>query len=206
MDNGILHSLVLRSLPFQESHCMRRAVNDRACGSGTAALACFLATLVLLPAMGMFPVSMTAQTINDSFANRHLPPFSNFVQRESQSPPTGQVVKHDSQSSVRAMPKNVVRILVDDDTGQLWLFGAPEDIEIVKKAILDLKRQDRAKPDFDIVRVSLKYQLADVVAEILLQSMRLETQQSSQLKISRLHFPEAILLTGPPSVVQRAKK
>jgi hypothetical protein len=200
MDYAILLSPNRSASLCSERIRMKRVICDRACGIGNAALACFLAALVLIP------TTVAAQTKNASLTILNQAPVANSMVRQNPSLLTDSAREFDSQSTVRAMPKDVVKILINPKTGQLTLIGAPEDIAIIKSAIRELKQKYLEKPDFDIVRVSLKFQLADGVAEILAQSMRLEADQNSRLKISPLHFPEAILLTGPPSMVERAKK
>lgn len=105
-----------------------------------------------------------------------------------------------------ATPKQVVKVLLDPSTNRLTLVGSPEDILIVKRAILDLQSKLRAKPEFRIERITLTFQLADTVSKILGNALKQEANVSANLKISPLHFPESILLIGPPRSVKRAKE
>ena len=96
----------------------------------------------------------------------------------------------------------VVKVVFDRETNLIVLIGSKEDIEKVKQTILLIDSKLATDPDPITEKVRLRFQLADTVAEILSNSKALE---GSGLQIQPIHFPEAVLLTGRSSIVERAK-
>ena len=103
-------------------------------------------------------------------------------------------------------PSGRVKIIVKPN--QLVITGAQQDIEIVKRAVAMIQAKMAASNKLDpqtSERVTLKFQMADVVATML--SSSLESQLTGPpVKVEALHFPESILLIGPKSSVNQAKK
>lgn len=166
-------------------------------------LTCSIASVLCI---GISTCPVVGQTTASTLASQPANPF--------RQPPVPQVagqfreglVPPNMNQANPVMPKQLVKVLFDPSTNRITLVGSKEDIAIVKRTILEFRQKYREQPDIEIVRVSVKFQLAEDVAEILSQSMRLGPDNNSQLKISPLHFPEGILLTGPPPLVQRARK
>ena len=97
-----------------------------------------------------------------------------------------------------------VTVLVDPISNTMTLIGSREDIELVRQTILSLRLRLSQKNSVVTEKVVLKCQLADAVSNILLTSLNIRDQNASRLKVSPVHFPEAILLSGPANDVQRA--
>ncbi len=99
-----------------------------------------------------------------------------------------------------------VKIVADPDSGMLTLVGLKEDIEIVRQVILQLDRQLQTNSDLTTAKVRLEFQLSETVAAILQNSSPQTATGSPSLKITALHFPEAILLSGRAAAVAEAKR
>ena len=95
-----------------------------------------------------------------------------------------------------------VKVVFDRETDLIVLIGSREDIEKVKQTILWI--DSRLGTDHDPIteKIRLRFQLSDTVAEILSSS---STLAGTGLQVRPLHFPEAVLLTGRSSIVERAK-
>ena len=101
----------------------------------------------------------------------------------------------------------IVRIIVNRETNQITLIGTPEDVETVKRAIesLNRNRRQRAAPVVS-EKVVLYRELAENVASVMKNTQPAFTRRQGKLTITPLHTPEAIFLTGPPVLVEWAKK
>ncbi|MFK7768713.1 MAG: hypothetical protein AB8B55_15945 [Mariniblastus sp.] len=98
-----------------------------------------------------------------------------------------------------------VRVIFDSQTGQIRLVGASGDIEIVEDFINALSNNMPRKGKV-VAKIGLKFQMAETVALLLGETMSNEMQSNPKLTIQSLHFPEAILLTGPKSSIEKGKR
>ena len=180
---------------------MKPTVHNRTWIKTHLVIACVLSSLIAFPAVAV------TQTTEVSFQDSQPLSLSQRTMQQSQSPGSkAESTPLDPRLSHRAVPKEVVKVLFDPVTEQLTLIGSPEDIAIVKRAILDVEQKLQEQRDNEMLRIKLKFQLAETVSSVLNQSMGIESKPDSRLKITPLHFPEAILLTGPPSAVKRAQE
>ncbi len=106
------------------------------------------------------------------------------------------------QAEVRALTANV-RIVVEQN--RILMIGSEEDLKTVVAAI-ELVRQKMSVHSNPTIseKVVLKFQLAETVKTIM-TNMANRHSTSAPVQITALHFPEAILMVGPASAVQRAK-
>ena len=102
--------------------------------------------------------------------------------------------------------KNSVKVFFDSVTRQYVLVGEKVDVAIVKRSIVMLNERFSALSHTVTEKILLEFQLAETVAEILSNSMALESGGATRLRIHPLHFPESILLVGPRNEVERAKR
>ena len=102
--------------------------------------------------------------------------------------------------------KKVVRMAIEKDTNMLVLIGTEGDVAVVQRAIEIIKEGLKANADQRVTKkVLLNFQLAEHVEQILSDLMNLKTHTPPGLTINVMHFPEAILLTGPKSTIERAR-
>ncbi len=104
-------------------------------------------------------------------------------------------------------PQQIVKVIVNRKTNQITLIGNPADIAIVKRAINSINRVNR-RPPAPVVskKVVLHRQLAENVATALRNAQPFLTSRAGKITITALHTPEAIFLSGPPALVERAKE
>ena len=117
-----------------------------------------------------------------------------------------------SRSNASAQQPNrtlqqIVKIIVNRETNQITLIGNPADIAIVKQTIDAINRVNR-QPPATIVgkKVVLYRQLSESVATAIRNAQPILTSRQGKLTITALHTPEAIFLSGPPALVERAEK
>ena len=96
----------------------------------------------------------------------------------------------------------VVKVVFDRETNLIVLIGTKADIEKVKQTILLIDSKLGRDHDPITEKIRLRFQLAETVAEILSNSTALK---GTGLEIQPVHFPEAVLLTGRSTIVERAK-
>ena len=103
--------------------------------------------------------------------------------------------------------KQVVKIVIEPGTNRILLVGLKEDVAIVIQTLNSINEGLKAKADPTVTeKVVLQSQLADTVASIMSSSLDVHDPGGPEVKINAVHFPEAILLTGPASAVRRAKQ
>ena len=103
--------------------------------------------------------------------------------------------------------KQVVRIVIEPGTNRILLVGSKEDVAIVLRTLNSIKAGMNSIADPTVTeKVVLKSQLADTVASIMSSSLSVHDPGGPKVKINAVHFPEAILLSGPASAVKRAKQ
>ncbi|MDA7861702.1 hypothetical protein N9B22_01400 [bacterium] len=100
--------------------------------------------------------------------------------------------------------QQIVKIIINRETNQITLIGNPTDIAIVKQTIDAINRQ----PPATIVgkKVVLYRQLSESVATAIRNAQPILTSRQGKLTITALHTPEAIFLSGPTALVERAEK
>jgi biopolymer transport protein ExbD len=103
--------------------------------------------------------------------------------------------------------QQIVKIIVNRETNQITLIGNPTDIAIVKQTIEAINRVNR-QPPATIVgkKVVLYRQLSESVATAIRNAQPILTSGQGKLTITALHTPEAIFLSGPTALVERAEK
>ena len=99
----------------------------------------------------------------------------------------------------------VVKVIFDSQTGSVRLVGSPADIKIVEATISAVRKMNGMDP-YSTARITLSYQLADVVVELLQKTLAAEIAKNPRVKIHSVHFPESVVLVGPKSFVDKAKK
>ena len=103
--------------------------------------------------------------------------------------------------------QETVKIIVNSETNQITLIGNAADIAIVKRAINAINRIKPQPPSSVISKkVVLHRQLSENVATAIRNAQPLLTNRQGKLTITALHTPEAIFLSGPPALVERATK
>ena len=103
--------------------------------------------------------------------------------------------------------QETVKIIVNRETNQITLIGNAADIAIVKRAINAINRIKPQPPSSVISKkVVLHRQLSENVATAIRNAQPLLTNRQGKLTITALHTPEAIFLSGPPTLVERATK
>ena len=103
--------------------------------------------------------------------------------------------------------QETVKIIVNRETNQITLIGNAADIAIVKRAINAINRIKPQPPSSVISKkVVLHRQLSENVATAIRNAQPLLTNRQGKLTITALHTPEAIFLSGPPALVERATK
>ena len=108
-----------------------------------------------------------------------------------------------AQSQIRALHSKV-RIVVEQN--RILVIGSKEDVKTVAVAIEIIREKMLANSDSTVSeRVVLKFQLAETVTTIMSNMMGMHSR-GAPVKISPLHFPEAVLIVGPASSVRNAKK
>lgn len=101
----------------------------------------------------------------------------------------------------------VVKVFVDSKTNRMTLVGSKKDIAIVAKTIRSIRERMDMKSDPIITeKVLLHSQLADSVALIMQASISVHNSDGAKVQLNAVHFPEAILISGPASAVKRAKE
>lgn len=123
-----------------------------------------------------------------------------------------QLPKHEQTNPVQTGPghvglKQVVKIIIEPGTNRIFLVGSTEDIAIVKRTLKSIKERMNQIADPTVTeKVVLKSQLAETVATIMSNSFDAHATGGTRVKISAVHHPEAIVLVGPSSAVERAKQ
>lgn len=103
--------------------------------------------------------------------------------------------------------KQVVKIVIEPGTNRILLVGSKEDVAIVIQTLNSINEELKAKADPTVIeKVVLQSQLADTVASIMSSALDIHDPGGREVKINAVHFPEAILLSGPASAVKRAKQ
>lgn len=110
-------------------------------------------------------------------------------------------------SSNQAGPRQVVKIVVEPGTNRILLIGSEADIAIVLRTLTSIQERLNSMADPTVTeKVVLKSQLADTVVSIMSNSIDVHARGRPAIKINAVHFPEAVLLSGPASAVERAKQ
>ena len=87
------------------------------------------------------------------------------------------------------------------------LVGSKEDVAVVVRTLQSIKERMNSIADPTVTeKVVLKSQMAETVASIMEASIGVHNPGGPEVKINPVHFPEAILISGPASAVNRAKK
>ena len=103
--------------------------------------------------------------------------------------------------------KQVVKIVIEPGTNRIMLVGSKEDVAIVLRTLNSIRARMSSIADPTVTeKVVLKSQLAETVASIMSSSLGVHDPGGPEVKINAVHFPEAILLSGPASAVKRAKQ
>lgn len=136
----------------------------------------------------------------------HLPQQAQIVASKRESGVKHLTHQDAGKIKVPEMPKSVVKVIISAEAGSITLVGAPEDIAIVKQAVVQLNEQYGRAPSVVTTRIQLRFQLSDTVASILTQSMSVSGTKPANLSVRAIHFPEAILLTGTPRDVGQARE
>ena len=119
--------------------------------------------------------------------------------------PRIQIPQQHSDTIQQKQLRNKVKLIFDHNANTLTLIGAKEDVEIVKRTIATFNQALKAKSQRTTAKVRVHFQLAETVVDILKNSLESHGINNSGLKISALHFPEAVFLVGPPAAVKHAK-
>lgn len=103
--------------------------------------------------------------------------------------------------------KQVVKIVIEPGTNRIMLVGSREDVAVVIETLKAINEGLKSKVDPTVTeKIVLQSQLADTVASIMSSSLDVHDPGEREVKINAVHFPEAILLSGPASAVKRAKQ
>ena len=103
--------------------------------------------------------------------------------------------------------KDVVKIIIEPGTNRVLLVGSKEDVAVVIRTLNSISERMKMNADPTVTeKVVLKTQLAETVASIMSSSLGVHNRGGPEVRINPVHFPEAILLSGPASAVKRAKE
>ncbi len=103
--------------------------------------------------------------------------------------------------------KQIVKIIVEPGTNRILLVGTKQDVAVVLRTLESLKEKLNSNSDPTVTeKIVLESQLADTVASLMSRSLGVHNPRGPEVRIDPVHFPEAILLSGPASAVKRARQ
>ena len=135
------------------------------------------------------------------------PAIAQSLLERPSSPPQSDSTTPAQTSPDRVGLKQVVKIVIEPGTNRIMLIGSKEDVAVVVRTLNSIKKRMKTVADPTVTeKVVLESQLAETVASIMTSSLAVHDPGGPQVKINAVHFPEAILISGPASAVKRAKK